>query len=118
MVKQEQRSLHHDTGVAFLSQKLCGQDTEHPMTLPLQRPLMSGHEECPLPPILFCNLATGQYEGSGIRPSANPDPDPDPELRIKSSNSVPDPSRDSIPDQRTQYVKIPIALGARSIPVP
>ena len=43
------------------------------------------------------DMATGQYERSGTRASAHPDPDPDSELRIKSSNSVPDPS---IADQR------------------
>ena len=53
-------------------------------------------------------MATGQCERSGTSGL-------DPELRIKSSNSVPDPS---IPDQGTQYLKIHIALGVRSMPVP
>ena len=37
------------------------------------------------------------------------------QIRSKSSNSVPDPS---IPDQRSQYLKIDVALGACSMPVP
>ena len=60
-------------------------------------------------------MATAQYERSGTRASAHPDPDPDPELRIKSPNSVPDPS---VPDHRMQYVKSDVELGVRSIPVP
>ena len=57
------------------------------------------------------NMATAQYERSGTRASAHPDP----ELRIKSPNSVPDPS---VPDHRMQYVKSDVELGVRSIPVP
>ena len=60
-------------------------------------------------------MATAQYERSGTSASAHPDPDPDPELRIKSPNSVPDPS---VPDHRMQYLKSDIELGVRSIPVP
>ena len=60
-------------------------------------------------------MATAQYEKSGTRASAHPDPDPDPELRIKSPNSVPDPS---VPDHRIQYLKSDVELGVRSIPVP
>ena len=60
-------------------------------------------------------MATAQYERSGTRLSAHPDPDPDPELRIKSPNSVPDPS---VPDHRMQYLKSHVELGVRSIPVP
>ena len=60
-------------------------------------------------------MATAQYERSGTRASAHPDPDPDPELRIKSPNSVPDPS---VPDHRMQYLKSDVELGVRSIPVP
>ena len=44
-----------------------------------------------------------------------PDPDPDPELRIKSPDSVPDPS---VPDHRMQYQKSDVELGVRSMPVP
>ena len=58
-------------------------------------------------------MATAQYERSGTRASAHPDPDPDPELRIKSPNSVPDPS---VPDHRMQYLKSDVELGVRSIP--
>ena len=61
------------------------------------------------------HMATAQYERSGTRASAHPDPDPDPELRIKSPNSVPDPS---VPDHRMQYLKSDVELGVRSIPVP
>ena len=60
-------------------------------------------------------MATAQYERSGTRASAHPDPDPDPELRIKSPNSVPDPS---VPDHRMQYLKSDVELRVRSIPVP
>ena len=60
-------------------------------------------------------MATAQYERSGTRASAHPDPDPNPELRIKSPNSVPDPS---VPDHRVQHVKSDVELGVRSIPVP
>ena len=60
-------------------------------------------------------MATAQYETSGTRASAHPDPDPDPELRIKSPNSVPDPS---VPDHRVQYLKSDVELGVRSITVP
>ena len=60
-------------------------------------------------------MATAQYERSGTRASAHPDPDPDPELRIKSPNSVPDPS---VPDHRMQYLKSDVEPGVRSIPVP
>ena len=60
-------------------------------------------------------MATAQYERSGTRASAHPDPDPDPELRIKSPDSVPDPS---VPDHRMQYLKSDVELGVRSIPVP
>ena len=63
----------------------------------------------------FRYMATAQYERSGTRASAHPDPDPDPELRIKSPNSVPDPS---VPDHRMQYMKSDVELGVRSIPVP
>ena len=63
----------------------------------------------------YTYMATAQYERSGTRASAHPDPDPDPELRIKSPNSVPDPS---VPDHRMQYVKSDVELGVRSIPVP
>ena len=58
-------------------------------------------------------MATAQYERSGTRASAHPDPDPDPELRIKSPNSVPDPS---LPHHRMQNLKIDVELGVRSIP--
>ena len=60
-------------------------------------------------------MATAQYERSGARASAHAHPDPDPELRIKSPDSVPDPS---VPDYRTQYLKSDVELGVRSIPVP
>ena len=60
-------------------------------------------------------MATAQYERSRTRASAHPDPDPDPELRIKSPNSVPDPS---VPDHRMQCLKSDVELGVRSIPVP
>ena len=60
-------------------------------------------------------VATAQSESSGTRASAHPDPDPDPELRIKSPNSVPDPS---VPDHRMHYLKSDVELGVRSIPVP
>ena len=54
-------------------------------------------------------MATALYERSGTRASAHPDP----ELRIKSLNSVPDPS---VPDHRMQYLKSDVELGVRSIP--
>ena len=60
-------------------------------------------------------MATAQYERSGTSASAHPDPDPDPELRIKSPNSVRDPS---VPDHRMQNLKSHVELGVRSIPVP
>ena len=60
-------------------------------------------------------MATAQYERSGTRASAHPDPDLDPELRIKSPNSVPDPS---VPDHRMHYLKSDVEMGVRSIPVP
>ena len=40
-------------------------------------------------------MASARYERSGTKASAHPDPDPEAELRIKSSDSVPDPS---VPD--------------------
>ena len=61
------------------------------------------------------DMATARYERSGTKASAHPDPDPDPELRIKSPNSVPDPS---VPDHRMQYLKSDVELGVRSMPVP
>ena len=64
---------------------------------------------------IFTAQFTAQYERSGTRASAHPDPDPDPKLRIKSPNSVPDPS---VPDHRMQYLKSDVELGVRSIPVP
>ena len=45
-------------------------------------------------------MATGKDEESGTRAGAHPNPDP------------------SIPDQQMQYLKIHIALGVRSMPVP
>ena len=56
-----------------------------------------------------------KYVVGSLGASAHPDPDPDPELRIKSPNSVPDPS---VPDHRMQYLKSDIELGVRSVPVP
>ena len=61
------------------------------------------------------HMATAQYERSGTSASTHPDPDPDPELRIKSPNSVPNPS---VSDHRMQYLKSDVELGVRSIPVP
>ena len=46
------------------------------------------------------HVATGNDEGSGTRACAHPNPDP------------------SISDQQMQYLKIHIALGVRSMPVP
>ena len=74
----------------------------------------NGSRRC-IPVHIEVNMATAQYERSGTRASAPPDPDPDPELRIKSPNSVPDPS---VPDHRMQYLKSDVELGVRSIPVP
>ena len=53
-------------------------------------------------------MATARYERSGTKASAHPDLDP--ELRIKSPNSVPDPS---VPDHRMQCLKSDIELGVR-----
>ena len=60
-------------------------------------------------------MATAQCQRCGTSASAHPDPDPDPELRIKSVNSVPDPS---VPDHQMQYLKSDVELSVRSIPVP
>ena len=60
-------------------------------------------------------MATAQYERSGTRASVHADLDPDPELRIKSPNSVPDPS---VLDYRMPLLKGDVELGVRSILVP
>ena len=57
------------------------------------------------------HMATAQCERCGTSASAHSDP----ALRIKSANSVPDPS---IPDHQMQYLKSDVELSVRSIPVP
>ena len=97
----------------------CGTEGVPPVrcrvTLPsILPPLMSGPAVCGLGFLGYTvtpkYMATGQYERSGTRASAHPDPDPHPELRIKSSNFL--------PDERMQCLKIHIALGVRSMPIP
>ena len=80
--------------------------------------VLHGWAPCPAPQLvrhmrmwLKLNVITSYCFGT--RGSIHPDPDPDPKIRNKSSKSVPDLS---FPDQRTQPLKINVALGVRSSP--